>query len=116
MSYDTKLAKPRDLVRFLIGDTSGSRDTEEVSDEEIDALLVLYPVPACTAVQILQSMVARTNGTRGTSGPIASKSVDGISVSYATASKGMTRGDLLERLRKECARRSEAAFLFDVSC
>lgn len=113
MSYDPTLADPRDLVRFLIGDTDP--DNEEVSDEEIDAILALYPVPACAAVQLLQSMVARTNGTSGTSGPIASKSVDGVSVSYATASKGMTRGDLLDRLRKECARRSQTRWLFDVS-
>lgn len=110
-TYDEGLATDRDWVRFLIGDTDAAN--AEVSDEEIDAMLTRYPVPACAAVQVLQSLVARSNRAGGTSGPIASKSADGLSVSYATASKGMTRGDLLDRLRKECARRSGTRSIFN---
>src|SRR5262245_43221774 len=110
-TYDPTLATPRDHVRFLIGDTN--TPNTELKDEEIDGMLALYPLPHCAAYHAVESLIARNNATSAVSGPIASKSVDGISVSYATASKGMTRGDLLTRLREECAKKGRKS-IFNV--
>lgn len=113
-TYDpTKIAtSPMDYVRFLIGDTD--TPNTELSDEEIEQMLTLYPVPACAAYRLLDGIIAKENTRGQTSGPIASKSVDGLSVTYATASKGQTRGDQLTRLKEECARRSQRKSLFEV--
>lgn len=112
-TYDPNLATSRDYVRFLIGDTDVP-DNAELTDEEIDAMLVLYPNPHCAAYRLLDSLMARSHGPGGRSGPIASKSVDGLSISYATASKGQTRADLRSSLRAECAKQSQGGGILKV--
>jgi hypothetical protein len=56
-SYDPTLPTDKDLVRFYIGDTTTPGHV--VEDEEIDAMLVLYPNPKLAAAVICRSLAAK---------------------------------------------------------
>lgn len=106
MSYDPTLPTNRDWVRFTVGDVNTT--SEKVTDSEIDAILVQYPVKECAAVRVLEAIIARSGSGASTARNLKSKSVDGISVSYDNLGNAAAMTDLLKRLRKECARRSNS--------
>ena len=72
-SYDTSLATDKDKVRLYLGDT----DTEnpKTTDEEIIALLAIYPNPIKTTIILAQSLLAKYAA-------MATQSVGEVSVSY----------------------------------
>lgn len=88
-SYSTQ-----DKVRFLIGDTDES--DQQVSDEEIAAILVDFPNPYNAAVQIVRSLVAKYSRRVE-----KSKSIGDLSISYSSAADGYR--DLLKSLLTQAA-------------
>jgi len=56
-TYNTALAANRDKVRLLVGDTLST--DPQLSDEELDAMLVIYGGVKSTAIAVLRTLAAK---------------------------------------------------------
>lgn len=56
-TYDTSLATQRDTVRLLVGDTIST--DPQMSDEELDALLLVHGSVKATAINVALALAAK---------------------------------------------------------
>jgi len=64
----------RNAVRFYLGDTN--TNDQQISDEELDFLIALYPI------DIIAAYYAATSISQRYAGAVQSKSIDGLSITY----------------------------------
>jgi hypothetical protein len=89
-TYDNTLSTDKDKVRFYLGDTDVTNtELRKVTNEEILAILAIYPNPIKTAIVIAESLSARYSA-------YSDESVGDISVSYGQVAKNYQ--DLAARL------------------